>query len=112
MQNKNVELSGDFGYVAPEYLSDGILTDKSDVYAFGVVLLELLTGRKPGEKMLLAECDSMLTWAVPQLTDRSKLLNIVESCVKRQNGVEASAPGCCCCGTVCPDRTELQAIDN
>lgn len=42
-QNKNnIKLSGTLGYVAPEYLLDGKLTDKSDVYAFGVVLLELL----------------------------------------------------------------------
>ncbi|KAK9664378.1 hypothetical protein RND81_14G037300 [Saponaria officinalis] len=44
MQNKNdLKISEILGYLAPEYLLDGKLTDKSDVYAFGVVLLELLT---------------------------------------------------------------------
>ncbi|KAH7547456.1 probable receptor-like protein kinase At1g80640 isoform X1 [Ziziphus jujuba] len=83
IENKDsIELSGTQGYVAPEYISDGRLTDKSDVYAFGVVLLELLMGRKPIDNEAPAESQSMVTWAMPQLTDRSKLPNIVDPVIK------------------------------
>ncbi|KAL2318043.1 hypothetical protein Fmac_031919 [Flemingia macrophylla] len=78
----NIKLSGTLGYVAPEYLLDGKLTDKSDVYAFGVVLLELLLGKKPVEKLAPAQCQSIVTWAMPQLTDRSKLPSIVDPVIK------------------------------
>ncbi|KAK3018934.1 hypothetical protein RJ639_003531 [Escallonia herrerae] len=37
---------GTFGYLAPEYLRDGLATNKSDVYAFGVVLFEMISGKE------------------------------------------------------------------
>ncbi|KAK6249520.1 hypothetical protein SCA6_003525 [Theobroma cacao] len=39
-------IAGTLGYMAPEYLVRGQLTEKADVYAFGVVVLEIATGRK------------------------------------------------------------------
>ncbi|KAI3463300.1 hypothetical protein Pfo_019963 [Paulownia fortunei] len=37
---------GTYGYLAPEYLRDGLATNKSDVYAFGVVLFEMISGKQ------------------------------------------------------------------
>ncbi|CAI0449175.1 unnamed protein product [Linum tenue] len=38
---------GTFGYVAPEYANTGLLNEKSDIYSYGVLLLEAVTGRDP-----------------------------------------------------------------
>ncbi|XP_031478549.1 probable receptor-like protein kinase At1g80640 [Nymphaea colorata] len=78
----NIKLLGTLGYLAPEYVLDGKLTEKSDVYAFGVVLLELLLGRRPVEKMAPSQCQSIVTWAMPQLTDRTKLPNIIDPVIR------------------------------
>jgi len=48
--------------MAPEYASSGKLTEKSDVFSFGVVLLELITGRKPVDKTQPFLDDSMVEW--------------------------------------------------
>ncbi|KAI5074477.1 hypothetical protein GOP47_0010438 [Adiantum capillus-veneris] len=79
---------GIHGYVAPEYALTGHLTTKSDVYSYGVVLLELLTGRvlvdmkrPPGQGVLVS-------WALPRLTDRDKLVEMVDPVMEGQFAVK------------------------
>ncbi|KAK4777403.1 hypothetical protein SAY87_017590 [Trapa incisa] len=69
---------GTQGYVAPEYALTGHLTTKSDVYSYGVVLLELLTGRVPVDMKRPPGEGVLVTWALPQLTDRDKVIQIMD----------------------------------
>ncbi|XP_027351959.1 receptor-like cytosolic serine/threonine-protein kinase RBK2 [Abrus precatorius] len=57
------KIEGTFGYLAPEYLLHGIVDEKTDVFAFGVVLLELVTGRRA----LDSSQQSLVLWAKPLL---------------------------------------------
>lgn len=64
---------GTFGYVAPEYAMTGHLLVKSDVYSYGVVLLELLSGRKPVDMSQPSGQENLVTWARPILRDKERL---------------------------------------
>ncbi|KAG5118267.1 hypothetical protein AAZX31_12G031700 [Glycine max] len=59
------DVVGTFGYLAPEYFMYGKVSDKIDVYAFGVVLLELISGREPINSAACKGQESLVVWAKP-----------------------------------------------
>ncbi|KAK8982988.1 hypothetical protein V6N11_054972 [Hibiscus sabdariffa] len=75
---------GTQGYVAPEYALTGHLTTKSDVYSYGVVLLELLTGRVPVDLKRPPGEGALVSWVLPQLTDREKVVGIMDPALEGQ----------------------------
>ncbi|KAL5707516.1 non-specific serine/threonine protein kinase [Ranunculus cassubicifolius] len=75
---------GTQGYVAPEYALTGHLTTKSDVYSYGVVLLELLTGRVPVDTKRAHGESVLVSWALPRLTDRDKVMEIMDPAMDGQ----------------------------
>ncbi|KAG4384842.1 hypothetical protein AAZX31_13G331500 [Glycine max] len=82
--NKHISthVIGTFGYVAPEYAMTGHLLVKSDVYSYGVVLLELLSGRKPVDLSQPAGQENLVAWARPLLTSKEGLQKIIDSVIK------------------------------
>ncbi|KAJ6795627.1 proline-rich receptor-like protein kinase PERK15 [Iris pallida] len=69
----STRVMGTFGYVAPEYAMTGHLLVKSDVYSYGVVLLELLTGRRPVDMSQPSGQENLVTWARPILRNKDRL---------------------------------------
>ncbi|XP_028778508.1 putative receptor-like protein kinase At4g00960 [Neltuma alba] len=48
-QSNTSKIAGTYGYMAPEYVKHGIFSTKSDVFSFGVLVLEIISGQKNGE---------------------------------------------------------------
>ncbi|KAK9109060.1 hypothetical protein Sjap_017120 [Stephania japonica] len=66
-------IEGTFGYLSPEYFMHGIVDEKTDVFAFGVLLLELITGRRAVD----SSRQSLVMWAKP-LLDANNMKELVD----------------------------------
>ncbi|CAJ1960938.1 unnamed protein product [Sphenostylis stenocarpa] len=60
-QHKVTKFEGTIGYCAPEYLMHGIVNEKTDIYSFGVLLLEIISGRHALDHLR----ESIVLWAKP-----------------------------------------------
>ncbi|XP_020099251.1 probable serine/threonine-protein kinase PBL17 isoform X2 [Ananas comosus] len=74
----STRVMGTYGYAAPEYVMTGHLTSRSDVYGFGVVLLELLIGKRVMDKNRSGREHNLVEWARPLLVRNTKLLKIID----------------------------------
>lgn len=74
----STRVMGTYGYCAPEYALTGKLTLKSDIFSFGVVLLEIITGKKAIDFTKRQGQQSLAAWARPFLKDRRKYIELVD----------------------------------
>ncbi|KAL3649361.1 putative serine/threonine-protein kinase pbl7 [Castilleja foliolosa] len=74
----STRVMGTYGYCAPDYAMTGQLTFKSDIYSFGVVLLEIVSGRKAIDTRRNGSEQNLVEWAKPLFKDRKKFHEMVD----------------------------------
>ncbi|KAF2289508.1 hypothetical protein GH714_036728 [Hevea brasiliensis] len=77
------ELAGTPGYMAPESILTGRFTRETDVYAFGILILEVACGRKPGSQSQQDDYNSNIVHWVWDLYSKGRILSAADS---RLNG--------------------------
>ncbi|KAF2948203.1 hypothetical protein DAI22_01g019400 [Oryza sativa Japonica Group] len=105
-------ISGTYGYMAPEYAMNGYLSTKTDVFSFGMLVLEIVSGRKNIDKHLDAEKTDLLnyTW---KLSEEGRQMEIVDPAMAEWDADEARLCvqlGLLCCQAVVSDRPDMYTV--
>ncbi|XP_074588845.1 putative LRR receptor-like serine/threonine-protein kinase At1g56140 [Curcuma longa] len=87
MTHINTRVAGTIGYLAPEYAMRGHLTEKADVFAYGVLALEILSGRPNSDQTLEKDKVYLLEWAW-NLHDDKRELEITDPELPTFNEIE------------------------
>ncbi|CAO2831275.1 unnamed protein product [Amaranthus hypochondriacus] len=83
-------IMGTQGYAAPEYIATGYLYVNSDVYGFGVVMLEILTGSRALDFSRPEGQQILVQWTKPYLSNKSKLRHIMDPRLEGHYSLEAA----------------------
>ncbi|KAJ7961253.1 Kinase family protein [Quillaja saponaria] len=83
----STQVAGTMGYLAPEYALMGQLTKKADVYSFGILMLEIISGRRSSNAAFGQDFLGLVEW-VWKLKEEDKLLDIVDPALKEFDKVE------------------------
>ncbi|XP_059660867.1 G-type lectin S-receptor-like serine/threonine-protein kinase At4g27290 [Cornus florida] len=99
IEAKTKRVIGTYGYMSPEYAIDGKFSVKSDVFSLGVLLLEIVSGKKNRKFHHPNHCHSLLghTWL---LWNDHKALELVDSCLK-SSYIESQVLRCIQVGLLC-----------
>ncbi|XP_051119665.1 cysteine-rich receptor-like protein kinase 44 isoform X2 [Andrographis paniculata] len=110
------KISGTLGYMAPEYAMRGYLSVKTDVFSFGILVLEIVSGRKNHDRSLGSEKADLLNFAW-KLFEGGRALEVVDATLKAGRCVEDEAAmamcvqlGLLCCQGRIVERPEMHAV--
>ncbi|CAN1284074.1 Receptor-like cytosolic serine/threonine-protein kinase RBK2 [Linum perenne] len=96
------KIEGTFGYLPPEFFMHGIVDEKTDVYAYGVLLLELITGRQA----LDSSQQSLVMWAKPLLI-KNKISDLVDPVLGQSYNLE-QMERLVCLAAMCVEQASVQ----
>lgn len=104
-------VAGSFGYLAPEYAHATRVNEKIDVYSFGVILLELVTGREAndgGNNMVLAD------WAWRNIQDSKQMIDALDEDIREptylNEMINVYKLGIICTGTLPSTRPSMKEV--
>lgn len=84
------QIVGTYGYAAPEYVQTGHLTIHSDIWTFGVVLYEILTGRRAVERNRPAKEQKLLDWVKEFPVESRKFTMIMDPKLRNQYSISSA----------------------
>lgn len=98
-QTKTKRVFGTYGYMAPEYAMAGLFSVKSDVFSFGVLVLEIIYGKRNGDFFLSEHMQSLLlyTW---KLWCEGKCLELIDP-FHQKTYIESEVLKCIHIGLLC-----------
>ncbi|XP_006644831.1 probable serine/threonine-protein kinase PBL23 [Oryza brachyantha] len=80
----STRVMGTYGYCAPEYAMTGKLTKTSDIYSFGVVLLEIITGRRAIDTARPTNEQVLVHWAAPRVKDKKRFMTLADPLLEKK----------------------------
>ncbi|KAF7834605.1 putative receptor-like protein kinase [Senna tora] len=108
------------GYMAPEYALRGYLSVKTDVFSYGVLVLEIVSGRKNNNRQLDEEQEDLLNYNKKvqemkawMLYQTGKIMNLIDTSLGKYNSDEAAMCiqlGLLCCQANISDRPDMNAV--
>ncbi|KAG5049069.1 hypothetical protein JHK85_010172 [Glycine max] len=112
-QANTIRVVGTYGYMAPEYAMEGLFSVKSDVFSFGVLLLEIISGKRSSKFYLSDQGQSLLIYAWNLWCERKglELMDpIIEKSCVRSEVLKCMHIGLLCVQEDAADRPKMSSV--